>query len=430
MDQSAIMITAMMCLGMAATIGWADRADARNRPLALCLTSIGLALLVGPKQAQSVFWSLTGDSLAVIAILAGFQWGKRIGETTEGKRRVTAGILVWIGQGLVVVYWFMLIGYALIAPEQASTDASGLIKVRGLEWAIFAPILGSALFIGLVAFSIMFTVKMDRAERLRLRVLCFATPFLIGGMIIHDRFVPYSITIGLLLLVAGSVRYLIIQGQRGAFMSQFLSPEVTKLVRLEGMDQVTKQQKRVLSVVVCDLRGFTAYARVNDSREVVQLLERFYRAVGEAAAAHNGTVKDHAGDGVLILVGAPIAVDNHAEKAVYLAQELMQRGQAVLAEAGLANHPEYPVGLGVGIASGTVTVGAVRGAGQLEYVAVGNPVNLAARLCDRAADGEILADTRTHELLGAPSRIRASERPPEPLKGFAEPVAVCALEPA
>jgi class 3 adenylate cyclase len=72
-------------------------------------------------------------------------------------------------------------------------------------------------------------------------------------------------------------------------------------------------------------------------------------------------------------------------------------------------------------------VGAIRGAGRFEYVAVGNVVNLAARLCDRAEDGEILADKRTIDALIIDDPVLVEERDPERLKGFEEPVPVAAL---
>ena len=75
------------------------------------------------------------------------------------------------------------------------------------------------------------------------------------------------------------------------------------------------------------------------------------------------------------------------------------------------------------------TVGAIRGAGRLEYVAVGTPVNLAARLCSRAADGEVLADDRTQAALLPDDAISATAREPEQLKGFPDPVPVYAFTP-
>ena len=85
------------------------------------------------------------------------------------------------------------------------------------------------------------------------------------------------------------------------------------------------------------------------------------------------------------------------------------------------------MGLGIGLATGHVTVGALHGAGRLEYAAVGNPVVLASRLCNRAADGEVLADVRTREQAGQSDRWTAVDQTAEPLKGFPSPVPICAL---
>ena len=87
-----------------------------------------------------------------------------------------------------------------------------------------------------------------------------------------------------------------------------------------------------------------------------------------------------------------------------------------------ARAPE--VGVGVGLASGTATVGAVRGAGRLEYMAVGQVVNRAARLCDAAADGEILLDSASAEGLTGDSRL--TPRAARQLKGLPDQTVYCA----
>ena len=81
------------------------------------------------------------------------------------------------------------------------------------------------------------------------------------------------------------------------------------------------------------------------------------------------------------------------------------------------------------MATGKATVGAIRGAGRLEYVAVGTPVNLAARLCNRAADGEVLSDDRTQAALRKDDAVTSTAREPEQLKGFPDPVPVYSLMP-
>jgi class 3 adenylate cyclase len=175
----------------------------------------------------------------------------------------------------------------------------------------------------------------------------------------------------------------------------FLSPEIGRLLREGGVQGAMNQRRVELSAVFCDLRGFTAFSERTSSEQVMELLQSYYDAVGEVVAEMGGTVKDHAGDGILSIVGAPIAHRDHAERAVRMAVRIRDRGVEIL--AGWRN-PGPELGLGVGVASGIVTVGAIAGATRLEYVAVGPAVNLAARLCERAISGQVLVDRRTLDL--------------------------------
>lgn len=399
---------------------WTDRSSQASQALSVCLLAIGFSLFLYVFPGE-IFTAMLMESLKSIAILAGVEWGRRIGLTATAPSKIAVNWLFRAAQLLVLIYWFLSLGYILIWPERATTAVPGVFfAVRAVEFAVFAPILGSGMLCALVAIIMLRFLRIDGAELVRLRALLLAGPFLLAGLVVGETLVPITLAIGLLIFLFGSVRYLIIQGERGQFMSQFLSPEVAKLVRAEGMERVLQRQRCPLSVVVCDLRGFTNFARQHDSDIVVTLLERFYAVVGAAAAEHGGTVKDHAGDGVLILVGAPLRVQDHARRAALLSLELMRKAQDLLrATTG--------VGLGIGVATGNTTVGAIQGAGRLEYVAVGDAVNLAARLCARAEDGEILVDDRTRAALNPQDAIKTLERKPELLKGFSEPVQVSAL---
>ena len=197
------------------------------------------------------------------------------------------------------------------------------------------------------------------------------------------------------------------------FLSRFLSPQVETLVRSRGLRSVMQDTHLDVSVVCCDLRGFTAYVARTASTEVMGLLRVYYDAVNEAAQRHEATIKDYAGDGILMLVGAPLPLPDHARRAVQLARE-------VRAQAGAAlRSRDAPLDVAVGVASGPVTVGVVGGAGRLEYAAVGAAVNLAARLCEHARGGEILLDAATVAQAGAGAGDAFQPRAPLPFKGMA-----------
>ncbi|MDP9142629.1 MAG: adenylate/guanylate cyclase domain-containing protein [Pseudomonadota bacterium] len=362
------------------------------------------------------------ETLIAISIFGGIEWGRRIGVGTEGGVARAANILFRISQGLVVIYWALGIGYTIIFPELATSDGAGLVARSGVEFAVFVPVLGSAMLLSAIAILLMhFARRVDPAEAMRLRALMLAAPFLLSGIVIQGTPMALLMATGLLIYLAASVRFLVIQQQRGQFMSRFVSPQLAHLARQTSALALQRRERRNITAVACDLRGFTAYARAEDSEQVIELLERYYSIIGAVAAAHGGTVKDHAGDGVLILVGAPVTMPKRELASAAMALEIRTRVSEMLTESGV------PLGIGVGIASGEATVGAIHGAGRLEYVAVGNAVNLASRLCGRALDGEVLADADTVRALA--DRCIVIPHAAEPLKGYLEPVVVYAIQP-
>jgi adenylate cyclase len=245
-------------------------------------------------------------------------------------------------------------------------------------------------------------------------------------MVLPVDLAPVLSSIGLLVLLVGAVQYHVIQGQRAQFLSRFLAPQVAELVREQGLERATREQTLELSVVSCDLRGFTAFSAATESTRVIEILREYYDAVGAAAARMGGTIKDQAGDGVLILIGAPIRIEDHAGRALELAGLIRERGMTLTSRW---SNRDLQLGMGVGVASGFVTVGVIGGGSRLEYTAVGPAVNLASRLCAEAAHGEVLVDERASELAKGEGSIRLVPVPPLKLKGYREPVPAYMLTP-
>jgi class 3 adenylate cyclase len=119
------------------------------------------------------------------------------------------------------------------------------------------------------------------------------------------------------------------------------------------------------------------------------VLREYYEAIGTVTARHSATLIRFAGDGVMVLVNAPVACENPAQRGIRLAIDMQAAVQS------LANYWKArgcAIGFGVGIAMGPATVGTLGWHGRLDYTAIGNVVNLASRLCDLAADAQILVD--------------------------------------
>lgn len=429
---TATFVIGLIATGLALIFHWTDRRGYTTRALALSLFCLGLRLSI------SYVWHLGGEPggqaglplLAVLArlleglaIVAGIEWARRIGVAGSRSLRRSVSVLFRVSQLLALVYVLMTLLQLAVMDALPKVPASAFLQTPPLHWAILLPLLGTSMLLSAIGIVILLFTRSDPVESVRLRALALAAPFLLAGLVTRESVVPITMAIGLLVLLSGSIRYLIIQTQRGQLMSQFLSPDVERSLRLKGAASLLQRERRELSVVMADLRGFTRYARVRDSGEVVALLERYYQVAGRLARRYGATVKDHAGDGLLLLVGAPMPVKQHALQAARLALALSAEATALLREAAA------DLGVGVGVATGSTTVGAIQGAGRLEYVAVGTAVNLAARLCQRAEAGEVLADEYTQRALPADSDVQGLPRAPEPLKGFEAQVAVYALAP-
>jgi class 3 adenylate cyclase len=152
-----------------------------------------------------------------------------------------------------------------------------------------------------------------------------------------------------------------------------------------------------LTAVSIDLRGFTTYTVRNGAERMVEVLQDYYTAVIEAAEEYGATVKDFAGDGALVLVGAPFPRADHTRAGLRLARDMLLRVREVTTRW---QTPDCPLGAGIGIASGECAVGTLGlASSQLEYAAVGTAVNLSARLCDIARDGQILMAAGTARAL-------------------------------
>ena len=171
-------------------------------------------------------------------------------------------------------------------------------------------------------------------------------------------------------------------------LKQFLAPQVAELV--EHSDQrLLDAQRREVVAIFGDLRGFTAFTARARPDAILAVLRQYYEAVGAVTARHEATLIRFAGDGVMVLVNAPVACENPAHRGIRLAIDMQAAVQSL---AGAWNADGCAIGFGVGVAMGPATVGTLGYQGRLDYTAIGNVVNLASRLCSLADDGQILVD--------------------------------------
>jgi adenylate cyclase len=147
-------------------------------------------------------------------------------------------------------------------------------------------------------------------------------------------------------------------------------------------------ERRAVTVLFSDIRGFTTMAESMGPDAVAQLLSDYFSEMVEVIFEHGGTLDKFIGDAVMALWGAPISHDDDPDRALQAAIAMQQAIEELNREWAAAGRPE--IGVGVGIAHGEVFAGNIGSHRRLEYTVLGDAVNVAARLCAEAGPGEIL----------------------------------------
>ena len=200
-------------------------------------------------------------------------------------------------------------------------------------------------------------------------------------------------------------------------LKRFLSPQVVEMVTTSGDESFLESHRREITVVFCDLRGFTHFAETVEPEELSAVLADYHLALGDLIHRFEGTLERFAGDGLMTFFNDPIPCDDAPERAVRMAVAMRNRVSELVER--WADHG-HDLGFGVGIAQGYATIGAIGFEGRRDYAAIGTVTNLAARLCAEAAPGQILVSQRVH---AAAQEIMVADPVDElTLRGFSRPV--------
>jgi class 3 adenylate cyclase len=205
--------------------------------------------------------------------------------------------------------------------------------------------------------------------------------------------------------------------ERVGRLRRYLSPQLADLIVSSGNESILESHRRQITVVFCDLRGFTAFAEVAEPEEVMGVLAEYHAALGELIHSHGATIEQFAGDGVMVFFNDPLPQPDHAERAVRMACAMRERVAELTRRWRRQGHQ---LDFGVGIAMGYATLGRIGFEGRFDYAAIGSVSNLAARLCGEASGGQILISGR---VLGVIEELVQAEALGDlMLKGFHRPV--------
>jgi class 3 adenylate cyclase/DNA-binding SARP family transcriptional activator/ActR/RegA family two-component response regulator len=220
------------------------------------------------------------------------------------------------------------------------------------------------------------------------------------------------------------VRERVAELERMQGLRRFLSSRVAEIVLAAGEGAaLLEPHRREVAILFCDLRGFTAFSVSAEPEEVVGALKQFHRLVGGLIAAHGGTVGPFTGDGMMVIFNDPVPCPAPALDAVRMALELRDEVSAFEAQWRRRGHV---LSAGIGVTFGYATLGVMGFDDRSDYMAVGPVVNLASRLCDSAAGGEILVSPQVVAQLEA--SVVCIDKGRMELRGFPYPQPVYAVE--
>lgn len=205
-------------------------------------------------------------------------------------------------------------------------------------------------------------------------------------------------------------------------LRRFLPPQVAELIVSGAGEGLLESHRREVTIVFCDLRGFTAFAERAEPEAVMGVLHEYHAALGALVHRFEGTLERFMGDGLVVLFNDPVPCPDPAVRAVRMAVAMRE---AVRSLAAAWQRRGFDLGFGVGIAQGPATLGRIGFEGRYDYAAIGSVANLGARLCAEARDGEILVSALVAEAVAGIATLEPFG--PITLKGFQAAVPVLAV---
>lgn len=222
--------------------------------------------------------------------------------------------------------------------------------------------------------------------------------------------------------------------RRGDHLKETFSRYVPEGVVDDNVDSMQEielgGEQRVISVLFCDIRGFTSWAESREATEIIEQLNVLLGELSSAVMAESGTLDKYMGDGLMAFWGAPLPAEDHADRAARAGLDMLARLDAVNRRRTAEGHE--PFALGVGVHTGPAVVGNVGHERRLDYTAIGDTVNTTARLeaATKEVGSPLLLSSQTVECLGPSLRERSIALGDVRVKGRTQPVGVWALGPA
>ncbi len=211
-----------------------------------------------------------------------------------------------------------------------------------------------------------------------------------GYVLTNVLFVPVSITSAFILSIATNYTLSIVEKRKiTSTFRRYVAPEVVSELLKDDSEALELGGKEVdIAVLFVDIRGFTTLSEKIKAPVVVEILNRYLTLTGNCVFENNGTLDKFIGDSTMAFWGAPLKQDDYVYKAVKTAIDMVHGGEKLAKE--IEDLYGVSIGFGVGVNCGKAVVGNIGSTTRMDYTAIGDTVNTAARLESNAKKGEIL----------------------------------------
>ncbi len=283
-------------------------------------------------------------------------------------------------------------------PELHANVAATLLErayIRPLGWLTALP----ALLLGGAVLGFLF-VKLNLAWGLAVAVAHhFAWKALAVAAFAYGNWRVEVVAVFLLGFLAYTVTFVFRWHWLRRMLGVVKSEAVARILEADPTHLDLKGEEREMTILFADVRSFTAFAEAHTPREVVSLLNAYFGAVVPLIEAEGGTLNTYMGDGIMVLYGAPRSQPDHARRAVATAVAMVRRVHDLRDAWARLGSPGFRIG--VGIHTGRVVLGTMGSPRRLEYTAIGDAVNAAARIEaeNKSLGSEILISAQTFAAL-------------------------------